>query len=76
MALEIFFSLDHFWVCAALQRVTDLHTSPSDKTPRDGSNDCVETRAVFTPVGNYIHSPENPDLYTLQDSTGWKRHFE
>lgn len=31
---------------------------------------------VFTPVAKYIYSPENPDLNTLQDSIGWRWHFE
>lgn len=69
-------NLDHFWVCDALHRVTYLHASPSNKTPRYGHNVCMEKSAVFTPVANYIYSAENPYLYTLQDSTGWKWHFE
>lgn len=36
----------------------------------------MEKNAVFTPVANYIYSPENPDPYTLQDSIGWKWHFK
>lgn len=61
MALEIFFCLDRFQVCDALHRVTYLHANLSDKTPGDESNDCMETNAFFTPVGNYSLSPENSD---------------
>lgn len=60
--------------CSALS-ITFVSVLPI-KVVGMGIKNAWEKSAVFTPVSNYVYSPENPNLYAFQDSTGWKWHFE